>query len=346
MFAGPLSILFIAINVGAFAIMVQSGVPAMDPDASQLRAWGGTYAYAVRSGEWWRLLTCGFIHSGAVHLAVNCYALFQIGGAVERLFGKSHYAALYLLTLLISSVSATLWNPIVVTVGASGAVFGVFGAIISFLLVRRHELDPRLTRPFLAQAVVIIAINLAYGLSVPGISNAGHLSGLLSGLLLGAVMARPLSDPMARERFFRPRLLTGISIGAAAIAAGVVLVVLTAPRYDLLALIDRIDATEGRFGDDWNDMIERRRAGAIDDAATADEVEGRYLPIARAIEKDLDQATRLVPRRLRDRLAEEQERASLRRQALEHYVIGLRSADKESLARFRELWEKSVQPPP
>ncbi|WP_222710662.1 rhomboid family intramembrane serine protease [Quadrisphaera setariae] len=151
---------------------------------------GITYQYGfapvAAAAEPWRFLTAAFLHGGVIHIAFNMYALWLFGSYLEQQFGRARFAALYLITafggsvgsLLVISPTSQSWTTI--SVGASGAVFGLFGALV---LVQR-----RLNQQF-GQIVVLIVINGAIGFLVPGIAWQAHLGGLVTGLALGAVYA-------------------------------------------------------------------------------------------------------------------------------------------------------------
>lgn len=144
------------------------------------------FAPAIGSQQPYRFLTTAFLHAGFLHIAVNMYALWIVGGYLERMLGRWRYLALFLVSalggsvavLLLASPDAPSWfTPVV---GASGAVFGAFGAIL--MVLRRTGRDA-------SQIVVLIAINLVLGFVVAGISWQAHLGGLLTGLVLGALYA-------------------------------------------------------------------------------------------------------------------------------------------------------------
>jgi len=135
----------------------------------------------IAAGEVWRLVTAGFLHYGLLHLALNMYALWILGRECERLIGRWRFVALYLLSGIGGVVAELLFGGIgVLLVGASGSVFGLFGAL--FFFFRRMRSDVR-------GLVGLIAVNLALGFFIPNISVLGHLGGLVVGGVIGAVLA-------------------------------------------------------------------------------------------------------------------------------------------------------------
>lgn len=176
----------VAMNVAYFLAMVSVGVPASSPTAMDVLPFGANFGPLTINGEWWRLLSSTFIHFGFLHLAFNMWCLWSLGNLAERLFGKGRFLSIYLLSGLGGSAASLLWHPVVVSAGASGAVFGIAGALAAFLYLARIHLPERAARDLLTSIVIFIAFNLAFGFTVPGIDNAGHLGGLVIGAVLGA----------------------------------------------------------------------------------------------------------------------------------------------------------------
>ena len=176
----------VAMNVAYFLAMVSVGVPVTSPTAMDVLPFGANFGALTINGEWWRLLSSTFIHFGVLHLAFNMWCLWSLGNIAERLFGNGRFLLIYLLSGLSGSAASLLWHPDVVSAGASGAVFGIAGALAAFIYLARIHLPERAARDLLTSIVIFIAFNLAFGFTVPGIDNAGHLGGLLIGAVLGA----------------------------------------------------------------------------------------------------------------------------------------------------------------
>ena len=177
---------------------------------------GAKYNDFIVRGQYWRLLTPIFLHIGIVHLLFNEYALAIFGREVENLFGTVRFAAIYLLTGMFGSL-ASLTFTIAVSAGASGAIFGIIGAMMAFLLRNREMLGER-GRQHFRTLLIMIGLNLFLGVTVPGIDNFGHMGGLFSGIILGAIlsptyMIRQIPAPPFLEVVERPPLLsTGLVI--------------------------------------------------------------------------------------------------------------------------------------
>lgn len=170
------------INVLLFVVMVIGGVSPIDPTATSLVAWGGNYGAALIQGAWWRLLTAAFLHAGVIHLLSNMIALVYVGAFLEPLIGTQRFAMAYVIAALCASLFGFYIHPDVVSVGASGAVFGMFGVLLSLLTTRLIPKDIR--RRLLLLLGYYVVYNLLYGMK-EGIDNAGHIGGMVTGFVFG-----------------------------------------------------------------------------------------------------------------------------------------------------------------
>ena len=135
--------------------------------------------HGVAEGEWWRLITAGFLHAGLMHLLFNCLALYTLGTPFESLYGRTRYAILLLISLLAGSYASITFNAEnQVSVGASGAIFGLFGALL--VVGRRLGADTRST-------LTLLAINTAIAIAIPNIDWRAHLGGLAGGVVVATV---------------------------------------------------------------------------------------------------------------------------------------------------------------
>jgi membrane associated rhomboid family serine protease len=169
-----LTYVLIAANVLAFLGVVASGGSLLDGGGT-VTAEGALQGNAVADGEWWRLVTSGFIHAGVFHLFLNMFILYILGGLLEPAMGQLRLGLVYLVALLSGSFGALLLtSPGGLTVGASGAVFGLMGA--AFVLMRARGVNP-----MESGIGTLILLNLMITFLVPGISIGGHLGGLVGG---------------------------------------------------------------------------------------------------------------------------------------------------------------------
>jgi len=158
----------------------------------------------VAGGEWWRLVTGGFLHAGIIHLAFNMFLLWMLGSQLERLLGTTSYLILYFGSLLSGALGVMLLDPLALTVGASGAVFGLMGATVIYQFRRGVS-------PWSNGIGSLLIINLIFTFARPNISVGGHLGGLLGGLLIGWLI-----DEMNKKRISGyVRVLVPLIIAAA-----------------------------------------------------------------------------------------------------------------------------------
>lgn len=151
-----------------------------------LLAFGAKENTLIVNGEWWRLFTPIVLHIGIFHLLMNTLALYFLGSAVERIYGKLRFLILYIFAGFAGSLGSLLFSSSI-SAGASGAIFGLFGALLYFGLTY-----PKLFfRTMGTNIITIILINLAFGFIVPGIDNAGHIGGLIGGFLASGIVSLP-----------------------------------------------------------------------------------------------------------------------------------------------------------
>lgn len=164
----------LGINVALYLLELGLG-GQINGTGNEIYTNGVLYGPLVAAGDWWRLISAAFLHYGPLHLGMNMLALWLFGAAVEQVLGRGRYLLLYLVSGLAGSAGALILTPESLTVGASGAIFGILGA--AFVLERQR------TYVLGGSAVSIIALNLAFTLFIPGISIGGHLGGLAGGAL-------------------------------------------------------------------------------------------------------------------------------------------------------------------
>lgn len=176
----------IAVNVLIFiATVLESGSLNGNAGSSLFNEWS-LRPESVADGEWWRLITAGFLHFGPLHLGFNMLALWVIGRDLELVLGRVRFLAVYLVGLLGGSAAAFLFSGLnAQTAGASGAVFGLMGGLAVVLRRLRHSPAPALT---------LIAVNIVISFVVPNISIAGHIGGLVAGGLATAAMVYAPGD--------------------------------------------------------------------------------------------------------------------------------------------------------
>ncbi len=174
-----------AICVIVFALMYILGDGSLD-NITLLR-FGANLDVLTKNGDYFRLITCAFLHIGVVHLIFNMYALYIIGPQVESFFGKIKYLSIYLISAVSASILSLAFNTNTISAGASGAIFGLLGALLYFGYHYRVYLGNAVR----SQIIPIIIINLLFGFTMTGIDNAAHIGGLIGGVLASMALGVP-----------------------------------------------------------------------------------------------------------------------------------------------------------
>jgi membrane associated rhomboid family serine protease len=200
----------ITVNVAVFLLALATGASAGQAGGEVFQEGAlivGNQFIGLAAGEWWRLVTAGFIHSGLIHLGFNMVLLWWFGAPLEQGLGRGRYIGLYGVSLLAGSAGAILFSPQTPTVGASGAVFGLFGA--AFVLERQAGI----TR---GPAFTIIVLNLVLSFVLPNISIGGHLGGLAGGALSMLALTR---FGRTHAAYGRPGLVGALGVAAVGVAS-------------------------------------------------------------------------------------------------------------------------------
>ncbi|NQZ57511.1 MAG: rhomboid family intramembrane serine protease [Lentisphaeraceae bacterium] len=179
----------------------------LSPGNQALIKWGADYAVKTSNGESWRLLSCAFIHFGILHLTLNMLCLHYAGNLVERLYGSHFFIIIYFFSALAGSLGSLFWKGgSFVGGGASGAIFGIIGALGAMLILRRKYVPLGVFLPLKSTTISFIGLNILIGSLIPQIDNAAHIGGVLGGFLAGLLLTRPL-DYEVRPKLFLPKLI-------------------------------------------------------------------------------------------------------------------------------------------
>ena len=178
-------------NLAIYLIMVFAGLGFISFKGQDLLNWGANYRPLTTNGEWWRLLTNTFLHGGLMHLLANMCGLLFVGIFLEPLFGRIKYLFAYLLTGILASCASIWWYDATVSVGASGAIFGLYGIFLALLLTK--VFTPEFVKSFLVSILIFVGYNLLMGLT-GGIDNAAHIGGLLNGFIIGLLFRMTLKQ--------------------------------------------------------------------------------------------------------------------------------------------------------
>ena len=186
--------MIVGINLLVFLGMVLSGVSPVSPTSLQLVMWGANFAPLSLGTQPWRMLASNYVHIGIIHIFFNMWCLWNLGGLAESIFDRWTYLLVYTASGIAGSLVSLWWHPQGIGAGASGAIFGLAGALIAVLYLGKLPIAKEALKPTLSSLVSFAAYNLFFGL-VPGIDNAAHLGGLAAGLALGAILAESATKP-------------------------------------------------------------------------------------------------------------------------------------------------------
>jgi len=175
----------IGINVLVFLIMVFAGLGMVSFDTADLYKWGANYGPAVKNGEWWRLITSMFLHDGLMHLLMNMFGLVLVAAFLKSLLGNFKMGIAYFICGLLASLASIWWYPAIISVGASGAIFGLYGVAIALLTTNKTGEGNK--KGVLVSFAFFIGVNLLFGL-LGNTDNAAHIGGLISGLTMGYIL--------------------------------------------------------------------------------------------------------------------------------------------------------------
>lgn len=322
----PVTYAIFALNIAIYAAMVLGGVDPMKPRLIDLIGWGGDYGPLTVDGQWWRLVSATFVHAGLMHLFYNMLALAYVGQTVERLLGNAMFALVYLVSGIGGGLLALCWNPMIVHVGASGAIFGVYGVLGALVLTGRGALPPHVAAATGRFVAVFVGINLLYSLQ-PGVSLAAHCGGFVTGFLCGLAAGRTASGDGSDPR----RALAVGGVAAALLAIGLGTMQLRYPQLPALArVLERFDAIDLSLPDTSlaSRLQEQLHAGSR--LELAERLEQDILPRWREARAAVE-AYEPVPAALSGQVASIADYQRLREDGFEQLAAALRSRDREAL---------------
>jgi rhomboid protease GluP len=186
--------LLIILNSLVFIAMLIYGAGLWhSPNGVQL-TWGANFGPATQDGQWWRLASAMFLHFGALHLLLNMWALWDAGQLVERMYGHVRFTCIYLVSGLFGNlVSLVFQGNSAVSGGASGAIFGIYGALLIYLWFNRLEIHIRDFRWLFWGAITFSLATIVFGFIVPGIDNSAHIGGFTAGILTSIFLLNPIN---------------------------------------------------------------------------------------------------------------------------------------------------------
>lgn len=229
----------LAANLAVFGLMALNGTNLLEPDSQSLIRWGARVNELIEQGQWWRLVTPMFVHVGLLHLAFNMWALKNLGDFVERLFGFWRFLLIYFAAGLIGDAASMWFRPENMAAGASGAIFGIMGALAAFIFRRRQVIPRPILGNIRSTVFSLIGYNLVFTWIVPQIDGSAHVGGLIGGFVLGWLVApaeKESEEPRRRPDRLRQRIYA--SLMAAVLTGLMVLAYLgTTPERSERALL-------------------------------------------------------------------------------------------------------------
>jgi len=278
----PMTVGLVALNTLVFLVMVVAGAEWIVPRGTVQVAWGSNFGPFTTDGEWWRLLTSLFIHFGVIHLAFNMWALATFGPLTERLYGSVNYLLIYIIAGVMGSLASISWRPDVNSAGASGAIFGILGALLAVHLRNRKTMPSSVLRPLRNSTLIFVGYALLNGFTMTGIDVAAHLGGLTTGFLVGLVMARPITGDGSYTRGDLGRLLQMTPLAVLFLAGG-----LWCAQRASTSLVGEglywhtihwFRAGERAANDHFNAALRLNAAGPLTQAGFAEQLEHDVLP--------------------------------------------------------------------
>jgi rhomboid protease GluP len=332
------TIVLIALNVLGFLIMVLQGVSVFNPTADSVVRWGADYGPLTLHGQWWRMVVSTFLHFGLIHLLFNMLVLFNIGLFLESLAGLVPFVALYLVCGLGGSAASLAWHPSIVSAGASGAIFGLYGALLGFLVRHRGSIPAESLMSLRKGAFTFIGYNLLFGLR-PGVDMSAHLGGLATGFVLGLFLIQPPSTSSSSSGSGELTVSNGELTPAskwrvpAAVALGLALIavpMIALPKPDdYLIEYKRLATLEEKDLELFNASMKQWQANQITPQKYADILEKQILPQWRAEREAIEKLKVSQDQAATKRLLVEY--LTNREQGWQLTVDGLRAHDADKL---------------
>lgn len=271
----------IAANLAAFAWSVAMGVSLTGSGQGRLLVdLGANFGTLTLRGEPWRLVTATFLHAGLLHLTMNMFGLHDGGRQIEAIYGRSGMGAIYTVAALLGALASAMRN-VGPSVGASGAVFGLYGAFTGFLLRHRKQLEPGAAQAALRGMIFFFGANVMIGLSIPNVDMSAHIGGAFGGFATGwALEALPRAWSMARR---------ALVIGTLGVVTLVGATFVVPPNESHVPVVVReFSTTEEQVIERFNAYLGEARQDRLTTLALADALERDLLPAWRAARKGLD----------------------------------------------------------
>jgi rhomboid protease GluP len=308
----------VALNVIIFLFIQMDAALSSNPNS--VVAWGGNFGPHTTSGEWWRLVISVFVHGGMLHLIANTAGLFQLGLVVERLVGPLAFASVYLASGILANLAALSQDPLGLSAGASGAVFGIYGLLISTTVwTALDDSSLKISRLTVKRLAPAAAIFVLYNVATDNLPFGAELAGFVVGVVGGGFLGRGIGEGKPALR----------RIGTTAAAALVIAAAATIPLHgvdDVRPEIERVIAVEERTANAYETALERFRKGRISAEALALVIDNTIAPDLQATDAHLKKFDN-VPAEHQPLMASAAEYLRLRRESWRLRAEGLRKME-------------------
>lgn len=281
-------------------------------------AWGANFGPRTLDGQWWRLVTHLFLHGNPLHILMNMWVLWDVGRLMERLVGRAALAMIYFFAGIAGGMASVAFHPNVVSVGASGAIFGIIGALFGLLLHARDAVPPARLQQLRSSIIAMVIFCLFFGLSVQGIDNAAHVGGAIAGLLAGLIVLPATSA----GHWLRIALLAIVGTGAIVLGTRF----LPPPPQNERQILDKC-----------TDLAQKRMQGELSDREFADQLETSVINPWREFTKERSEAIKENPDPAWRAKVEHYMR--LRQESFEDLAAAIRDDNGARWAQFRKKKE-------
>lgn len=278
----------IAINVLVFFAMLASGAGFWHSSSDIQLLWGANFGPATQDGQWWRLASAMFLHFGVMHLVLNMWSLWDAGQFVERMYGRLRFVGIYFISGLSGNLlSLVMHGNSAVSGGASGAIFGIYGALMAYLWLERATINLSEFRWLFWGASAFSVITIAMGFIVTGIDNSAHIGGLIAGCLTSiGLISKPVHS---RENLWSNKLF---SLATLVLAILMLIVNIPTPKYrwsDELLVRREMDAfsiQDQAINRSWLDIINEGKSGHVSLDLLAEDIDSSIVsPYEKSFEK-------------------------------------------------------------
>jgi rhomboid protease GluP len=274
-------------NIAIFSLMLFEGAGFWHSINSVQLAWGANFSPATQDGEWWRLASAMFLHFSIIHLAINMWSLWDAGQLVERMYGSSRFACIYILSGLIGNLTSLVsQGSTAISGGASSAIFGVFGALLVYLWLNRKTISLWEFRWLFWGGIGFATATIILGFMIRGIDNSAHIGGFISGILISIILF-PLKTNQLQS--VRNRFLAAITL---LITVSLLIKTIPAPKYKwgeelyLRKQIDAFLAQDQAINRSWLDILQASKEENASFISLANQIDNNIVaPYEESFEK-------------------------------------------------------------